>query len=394
MNPDRTITPLNAFADGVTGGTVDSVPVDNRVDLAGRPHTGSVFATDTLAVGKDWNFTVSGRYNRTTIDNLDHLQSQGGPGSLNSHNIYDRFNPAVGVTYNPSPLLNAYFGYNEGSRAPTSIELGCADPTQPCKLPNALAGDPPLNQVVTRTFEAGLRGSLERSLNWSVGWFRAVNHDDILFVASTQTGFGYFKNFGETLRQGLEVDLSTRVRRLNIGGGYTFLDATYQSPEIVEGPGNSTNDEGTIQIQPGARIPLIPQHMLKAYLDVQATSKLSVDLGMVAVSSSFARGNENNLHQPDGVFYLGPGRSPGYAVLNVGAHYQVRPRLKLFIQINNLTDRQYYTAAQLGSTGFTANGTFIAQQFPAVNGTRPVEQATFYAPGAPRIAWGGIRFSF
>ena len=133
---------------------------------------------------------------------------------------------------------------------------------------------------------------------------------------------------------------------------------------------------------------------MKAYLDLQATSKLSVDLGLVAVSSSYARGNENNLHQPDGVFYLGPGKSPGYAVLNAGAHYQVRSGLRLFIQVNNLADRRYYTAAQLGPTGFTANGNFIARQFPAVNGDFPVQQATFYAPGAPRIAWGGIRFSF
>jgi len=262
-----------------------------------------------------------------------------------------------------------------------------------------LTGDPPLSQVVTRTFEAGFRGSFERSLNWSAGWFRAANHDDILFVASTQTGFGYFKNFGETRRQGLEIDLSTRVRRLTIGGGYTFLDATYQSPETVISSSNSTSSagnglEGTVQIRPGARIPLIPAQMVKAYLDLQATSKLSVDFGMLAVSSSYARGNENNLHQPDGVFYLGPGRSPGYAVLNAGAHYQITPHLRVFLEVNNLADRRYYTAAQLGPTAFTGSGAFIARPFAAVNGEFPIERAAFYAPGAPRIAWGGIKFSF
>lgn len=399
LNPDRSITGLNAFADGVTGGSVDGVPYDNRVHLNGRPRTASFYATDTLTVGKAWNITLSGRYNRTIIENRDRIQPGGGPGSLDSHDFYDRFNPAVGITYNPSPLMNAYFGYNEGSRAPTSIELGCADPTQPCKLPNGLTGDPPLSQVVTRTFEAGFRGALENGVNWSAGWFHAANHDDILFVASTQTGFGYFKNFGETRRQGLEIDLSARVRRLTIGGGYTLLDATYQSPEIVISSSNNTSSsgnglEGTIQIHPGARIPLIPQHLLKAYLDLQATSKLSANLGLVAVSSSYARGNENNLHQPDGAFYLGPGQSPGYAVLNAGVHYQVRPRWSVFLQVNNLTGRRYYTAAQLGPTAFTATGAFIARPFPAVNGDFPLQHATFYAPGAPRIAWGGIRFTF
>ena len=171
----------------------------------------------------------------------------------------------------------------------------------------------------------------------------------------------------------------------------------------MDGSGNSTNDaalaggkglDGTIQIQPGDRIPLIPRHMFKAFADLQATTKLSVDLGLVAVSSSYARGNENNLHQPDGMYYLGPGSSPGYAVVNVGARYQVHRRLQLFAQVNNLFDRHYYTAAQLGTTGFTAGGTFIARPFPAVGGEFPLQRGTFFAPGAPRAAWGGIRIRF
>ncbi len=71
-------------------------------------------------------------------------------------------------------------------------------------------------------------------------------------------------------------------------------------------------------------IPQIPQNMLKAYAEYQPTSKLSVDLDFIAVGRSYARGNENNLDKPDGVYYLGPGYSPGYGVVNLGAHYQVR----------------------------------------------------------------------
>jgi len=270
-------------------------------------------------------------------------------------------------------------------------------------LPNALAGDPPLNQVVTRTWEAGVRGTLENSLKWNASWFRADNRNDILFVAASQNGFGYFKNFGKTRRQGLELDLNTRISRVTLGGGYTFLDATYQSPEFVDGSSNSTNDEaaagkkgfeGSIPIGVGARIPLIPQHMGKVYADIQATSKLTVDLGIVALSSSVARGNENNSHSPDGVYYLGPGTSPRYAVVNVGARYRVARKLELFAQISNLFDRHYYSGAQLGPVGFTSEGNFLARPLPAVNGEFPLQHSTFFAPGAPLGAWGGMRFRF
>ena len=156
------------------------------------------------------------------------------------------------------------------------------------------------------------------AVNWSAGVFRSDNHDDILFVLSDQTGFGYFTNFGETRRKGLELGAHSQLGRVTIGAGYTFLSATYESEETVNGESNSTNDaaedgepglEGSIEIVPGDRIPLIPRHMFKAYADIPLGSKLSLDVDLLAVSGSFARGNENNVHEPDGTYYLGSGFS-------------------------------------------------------------------------------------
>jgi outer membrane receptor protein involved in Fe transport len=306
------------------------------------------------------------------------------------------------VTFSPSRAVNFYGGYSEGSRAATSIELGCADPKQPCKLPNAMAGDPPLAQVVTRTWEAGVRGS-HRGLSWSAAVFRAGNDDDILFVTSDQTGFGYFRNFGQTRRKGLELGVQHRIGPVTFGSGYTFLAATYESEEIVNGESNSSNDEaadgrpgleGTIHILPGDRLPLVPQHMFKAYADVDIGPRLSVDVDLLAVSDSLARGNENNQHQADGVYYLGDGASPAYALVNLGGRYRITSWLQIVGQINNLFDRRYYTAAQLGPFGFTDSGTFIARPLPAIDGEFPVRHSTFYAPGAPIRAWIGTRFTF
>jgi outer membrane receptor protein involved in Fe transport len=400
LNPDRiTVTPINAFADGSTN--QDGVPVDTRVDLHGAINTFGFYAADTLTVGKSLAFTFSGRYNRTSIDNVDRLPlvTDGSRGSLNGQYVFDRFNPSAGLTYSPLRFASVYFSYSESSRAPTSIELGCADPTQPCNLPNALVSDPPLKQVVTRTLEAGVRGTLENNLRWSAGWFRGENYNDLLFVASEQTGFGYFTNFGQTRRQGVEVNVSGKIKHFTLGGNYTFLDATYQSSQLVDGGSNSTNDggpgmDGNITVQPGDYIPQIPRNIFKAYAEYQPTSKISIDLDFEAVGRSFARGNENNLDQPDGIYYLGPGFSPGYGVVNLGAHYQVQKRLQVFVQINNLFNHRYYTAAQLGPSPFDNAGNFIGRPFPAIDGDYPIRTSTFFAPGAPIGAWGGIRFTF
>ncbi len=403
LNPDRGVTGVGAFGDGgVTGGDADGEPYDTRVDLDGDVTTWSLYLTDTLPLGSRAHVTLAGRYNRTSIRNRDHIQPGGGPGSLDGDHIFERFNPAAGITVDVTPAVNLYASYNEGSRAATSIELGCADPEEPCKLPNAMAGDPPLDQVVTRTVEGGIRATDGR-MSWYAGAFRAENRDDILFVTSEQTGFGYFRNFGETRRQGLEIGARSQIGRVMLGAGYTFLRATFESEETVNGQSNSSNDaaesgepglEGTIEIEPGDRLPFIPQHLLKVFADVQVTSRLSVDVDLLASGSSYARGNENNRHAPDGTYYLGEGSVDGYAVVNLGARFALTRRVQLIAQINNLFDREYATGAQLGPAGFTESGTFVARPLPAVDGGFPLRHTTFLAPGAPLRAWIGARVRF
>lgn len=399
LNPDRSMTGLDAFADGETGGEVNGEPFDARVDLDGLVRTWGVYASETLSLRRAWHVTVSGRYNRTSIENRDRITPGGGSASLDGDHVFSRFNPAAGLTYQASPRLNLYAGYSEGSRAATSIELGCANPEQPCRLPNAMAGDPPLDQVVTRTVDAGARGPVA-GLVWSAGYFRAANRGDILFVQSEQTGFGYFRNFGSTRRQGIELSLARRTGAVDAGVGYTLLDATFQSGETVNGEGNSSNDqalggrpglEGAIEIERGDRMPLVPRHIFKGFAGVRLPKGLSLDVDLVAMSGTYARGNENNDHQPDGLYYLGAGATGSYAVVTLGAKYAVRPWVQVLAQVTNLFDERYSTAAQLGPVGFTGAGTFVARPFPAVNGEFPVTQSTFLAPGAPRRAWVGTR---
>jgi outer membrane receptor protein involved in Fe transport len=394
--PNRTVQGTGVFADGVNAGDVDGEPFDNRVRLSGRIHNTSFYVTDAVKVGARLNVTLSGRFNHTIVDNQDRIRPVAGTGSLTGRHVFNRFNPAIGATYRLGGGVNAYASFTEGNRAPTSIELGCADPAAPCRLPNSMAGDPPLEQVVTRTLEGGVRSGSESRVRWSAGWFRAVNTNDILFVASEQTGFGYFKNFGRTLRQGIELDSNTRVGRVTVGASYTWLRATYESEEVVNGAANSTNHQTErITIRPGNRIPLTPSHNMKAYADVRVTAKLLVDLNAIGVGRAFARGNENNLHQADGVYYLGPGYSAGYAVVNAGLRYRFTGMLEAFVQVNNVANRRYYTAAQLGPTGFTATGNFIARPFPVTaGGEYPVQKATFYAPGAPRAGFVGLKLRF
>jgi outer membrane receptor protein involved in Fe transport len=402
LNPDRSITGLPAYADGgVTGGDIDGAPYDTRVNLHGSVRTYSVYAMNTLSIANQWHITASGRFNHTQVRNNDQINPGGGSGSLDGNHTFSRFNPALGVSYVASNRLNAYLGYSEAARAPTAVELGCADPNNPCKLPNAMAGDPPLKQVVTTTLEAGLRGRVGQSMQWNAGVFRAENTNDILFVADNTSGYGYFKNFGKTLRQGIELGLSGRSGAWSFGTHYTYLDATYRSDETVLGAGNSSNSaaaaglpgvDGTIDIKPGDKIPLIPRQIFKIHADYQLNSEWSFGGNLNAVTGVFARGNENNLHQASALHYLGSGKTSGYAVVNLQARYQPTKKWQFFAHLNNAFNRQYSTSAQLGAMGFNASGSFQARPFAAnANGDYPLQNSTFLGPGAPRSFWLGAR---
>jgi outer membrane receptor protein involved in Fe transport len=410
VNPNYTLTSVPAWQNGST--SVDGAPISSEVDLHGVTPNWALYFTDTLTLPKNVNVTVSGRYNRSTVDNTDLLNPVAGPGSLTGDYVFQRFNPAVGITWSPIHSLNLYARYSQGSRAPTSIELGCADPSAPCSLPNSLSSDPPLQQVVTKTWEAGIRGKPEilflHNFSWNLDAFRAENHNDILFIAAPQTGTGYFQNFAKTLREGVDASIDGRMWRAIFGFDWTFLSATYQSTETLDGSANNTNSialqgypglGGVITVQPGNRIPLIPKQTGKAYVDVPITTKLGFDLDEVVVSSSYARGNENNAYQADGVYYLGPGVSPGYAVTNFRAHYDLTKHLQLAVQIDNLFNHEYYTAAWLSNTALSSTGAVQSLPFPPYTtgpyaGSAAAQSVTFFSPGPPRRAWVelGIKF--
>ena len=146
----------NLFVTG-TGVYIDQPAADIRPVslLATNTYTG-VYATDTIDLTSKLSLTTGARLNIAQIN----LQDETGANPLlNSSNRFHRINPVIGATYKFNPNLTVYGGYSESNRAPTPLELGCSSPTNPCIIDNFLIADPPLKQVVSHTYEAGLRGN-------------------------------------------------------------------------------------------------------------------------------------------------------------------------------------------------------------------------------------------
>jgi len=375
---DQQSQPASFTPERNTIATGDFAPT---TDVGTRNRYLGVFAADTLALEERWTLTLSGRYNRARID----VGDRGGrdPG-LDSRSTFARFNPAIGLNYNPVPNFTGYAAYNEGMRAPSPVELTCANAAAPCKLPNVFLSDPPLKKVVSRTFELGARGTLGPAAPWSAALYRTDLDDDIQFIAGGKGALnaGFFQNVGKTRRQGVELAASSRVGELSASVHYSHIDARFRSPFTAASPNNSTADEsGAITVRPGNRLPGIPADALKLRLDLDLDARWSVGGNAVYASGQYARGDENNRDRH--------GRLPAYAVVSFDARFQASTALQLFATVANLFDRRYANFALLGANAFTGPNRSFG---PAVGIDAVAEQ--FRALGAPRGFWVGLRYAF
>jgi outer membrane receptor protein involved in Fe transport len=356
--------------------TIDSGFLDPASPIAvdGTVNDLGLYATDTFSLRPDLFFTASARFTFTELSLRDQVT-----GDLTGDHSFHRLNPAVGLSYQPRRWLGAYAGYSESNRAPTAVELTCASPTDPCRLPNAFAADPDLAQVVARTFEAGVRGAVRPGparLSYDLSAFRTVNSNDILFITSgVVANQGYFANVGDTRRQGLEANLSGNVRfgdgqRITWSAFYTFLDATFETPFTALSATHPDAVNGQIPVPSGAHIPSIPRHIVKVGLGYLSSFGLSAGVNVVGNSSQYLRGDEANRLAP----------IPGYVIVNARVAFRFWSHAQVFLLADNLFDASYSTFGVLGN---------------ATNVLGPgYDSPRFLGPGAPRAAWAGIDLSF
>jgi outer membrane receptor protein involved in Fe transport len=356
-----------------------TVPVGDfapATDAKTRTRNFAVYAMDTFAFHELWTVTASGRYN----DNRVSIRDQSGTSpDLNGDHGFSRFNPALGLNFNPAPGFTSYASYNEGMRAPTAMELTCADPAAPCKLPNAFLADPPLKKVVARTIEIGARGK-HGETSWSAAIYRTDLFDDIQFVSSGNAiNAGFFQNVGKTRRQGLELTGASKWGPLGVVARYGYIDATFVSGFTENSPANSSADaNGDIVVAGGNRIPGIPQHTLRVRLDFTASEALAFGANLVANGAIRSRGDENNqdVH----------GTVPGYALVNVDGVWRFANGWELFGRIDNVFNRDVANFGTLGRNVF-ANP---ARTFDPANAVAE----PFLGLAPPRGAWIGLRYAW
>ena len=349
---------------------------ESFVHVKTRNDNYALYALDTWQATDALMFSIGGRYNHTEIQ----LRDQDPDGSLSGDHKFNHFNPMLGATLRINPQLTAFASASQATRAPTPVELTCANPDDPCKLPNGFVDDPPLDQVITRTFSVGLRQQ-SQTMRSSVSLFHALSHDDILFITDGNlTNEGYFDNVGKTLRQGVELAFHWKpLQNWSVDANYTYLVAEFREDFLVSSPNHPLRDpddedevdESAREVSKGNRIPLIPKQLFNASIGWERDIG-ALRLQTVGRSKSRYRGDEANVDSE---------QLKGFMLLNLLGEVRPLPRLTVFARVENLLDKDYETFGVYG-------------EGDEVLGDEFEDARRFVGPGAPRRFFAGIRLNF
>jgi len=300
----------------------------------------AIYVQDSYEVHPRLVVTAGGRFDWDGFDFTDHLDR-----TNDSAKSFKQATPRAGFTFEVIEPLSIYFNYSQGFRVPTENELF------------AFAGSSniDLEPVETDSLELGALGHFGDWFEGSLAAFRISASNEILFAVTNQFLFGGNVNFRKTLRQGLELSLLSRyLDWLQPYVNYSYTEATFEADGVLS-PGGP--------VVPGDFLPLVPKHRLGIGMNVIPAEGWIVSLNGVYQSGQFLLNDDGNNNS----------KMDSYFVLNgkVSYTYDIRyGRLRLFIQANNILDRDYFT-------------------FGSLSGGQ-----TFVIPAASVSVLGGIAYEF
>jgi len=217
----------------------------------------------------------------------------------------------AGINYTFSKKYYVYFSFSRSFRYPLLDELYSF-------YTNTVNTD--LIPQKSDNFELGMRYFISDEVYAHLNFFR-IDTDNEIFFNPTPTSLANENLDAMTRRDGIEISFSAKANKwVTLKGGYAYLDATIKG--------------GTFK---GKKVPNVPKHMatLEAISSLGRGFTIALNgayIGERPFISDFSNAFDNQ---------------KSYIVLNSKIQYQWRS-LKAFLDINNLTDREYSEFGVLG----------------------------------------------
>ncbi|MFP4276111.1 MAG: TonB-dependent receptor family protein [Wenzhouxiangella sp.] len=302
-----------------------------------RADNAGVFAQLDVTLNERWSGVVGLRHDRVSLDIEDRFGERLGSGRRS----FDESSWTAGFSYRMGPDGQLYGNAGSAFETPTFTEIKDAA--------GGVGFSRDLEPQLARNLELGFRSRWGEDRSLDLALFRVTTRDEII-VVSSEDGLNLFANAGRTRRDGIELALEQRL-----GDTLTFSAAYTWSRFRFERFADADQRFG------GNRMPGLPEHLLFAELAWRGGQGSYAILDTLVSSDVYA----DNANRE---------RVAGYALVNarLGRELELgRQRLEVFVALNNLTDRRYFSNVR-------------------VNAAR----AAYYEPAPVRNVFGGVRLSF
>ncbi len=185
--------------------------------------------------------------------------------------------------------------------------------------------------------EAGYRGSF-RSFRWDVSVFQLQYNNRLGSLSQKDVNGNFYlyrTNIGNSLTQGVELFAEQQFTFENTFGlslftSTSFFDARYRNASVRLGEANVSID--------GNRVESVPDWISRSGLTVRF-QQASISVLYSYTSQSFADAINTATPSANGAI----GIVPAYGILDVNASWKISPQLFVRLNVNNLTDLQYFT---------------------------------------------------
>ena len=253
---------------------------------------------DQIDIGEHLKLVAGLRYDDFRITSTNRINGFKGQRSDG------KWSPRLGVIVKPQDNLSLYASYAKSFLPQSGDQFTVLDATTQALAPESF-----------RNLEAGVKWDISTALAFTLAAYQL----DRTNTRATDPVTGNVVQTGKSRTQGIEASLVGQLTDgLQVSLGYALQDGEIRAT--------------TTAAPAGRRLAQLPRHQLSAWGRYQLTDKLGIGLGLLHQSSQFST-------------ISSAVRMPAFTRLDAGVFYDVSDRIALQLNVENLTDADYFPSA-------------------------------------------------
>ena len=336
--------------------------------------TVAVYGFDSITLLPSLILNLGARYDRykSTVT----LPFATGTTGIRYSRTDELFNWQAGLVFKPTKDTSLYASYATSATPPNAL-LG--EGSEPNALPTTAATANVLallKPTKTKSYEVGAKANLfHERLGMSVAVFQTDIDNARVLDDSNTVAF-----IGQSRIRGVEFSVSGQILPgWSVFGGYTYLD-----PKIIDGgttaltvAANGAAKATTVSVQSvntGKQMPQTAKNSFTATSSYQFTSRLSIGGTAIYMDKQYGgyADNRRATQTAAGVITVTPATTvlsrgvPDYWRFDLNAQYKLSRNLQVSVNVQNLTDKVYFSQAYAShyatiAAGRTVFGTVTAK---------------------------------